>query len=365
VSRTPPKKPDDAIDFQQFRKQINAGQMEKLYLFTGEEDYLNEKGLDLLYDTVEPDARSFCISIFAGTGDGAGAVGPPAGQVIATAKEAVPREDQSPRAATRRRIVAVREFERWKEAEVDLVIEYLKEPVSWSTVVFQSPSLDKRRRITTALLKACTIVSMNRLSEREAAQWVVRYLKRRACTIDRGAVDNLVALTGTQMRRLAHEMDKLATYSGGGVINNATVEELVPRGREHTNFELWDAIVERDTKRALRLAHRLLADGNEPVVIVGSLAGLYRRMLLGKELLNKGTSTPEIMRATGQYGPRGGRFNARLLSTAREEIVHGLRRIARADDAIKNSEATPRLQIEYLVAELTLPEAASWGILAQ
>jgi len=42
--------------------------------------------------------------------------------------------------------------------------------------------------------------------------------------------------------------------------------------------------------------------------------------------------------------------------------VHGLRRLAEVDDAIKNSQGTPRLQIEYLVAELTLPESARWYI---
>ncbi len=52
----------------------------------------------------------------------------------------------------------------------------------------------------------------------------------------------------------------------------------------------------------------------------------------------------------------------RVLRTPREEIVHGLRRIAQVDSAIKNSEATPRLQMQYLIAELTLPESARWGI---
>ena len=64
----------------------------------------------------------------------------------------------------------------------------------------------------------------------------------------------------------------------------------------------------------------------------------------------------------GQYGQRAAAFNARVLRTPREEIVHGLRRIAQVDNAIKGSEATPRLQMEYLIAELTLPESARWGI---
>jgi hypothetical protein len=68
--------------------------------------------------------------------------------------------------------------------------------------------------------------------------------------------------------------------------------------------------------------------------------------------LDRGASSQEIVRATGQYKQS---FVALLRRTSRAELVHGLKRIAEVDNAIKNSEATPRLQMEYLVAELTLP----------
>src|SRR5206468_1156606 len=98
------------------------------------------------------------------------------------------------------------------------------------------------------------------------------------------------------------------------------------------------------------------------LMIVGALAGLYRRLLAGKELTLRRAPPADVMKAMGQYGQRFSAFNARILRTPREEIVHGLRRIAEVDDAIKNSIATPRIQIEYLVAELTLPDSARWGI---
>jgi DNA polymerase-3 subunit delta len=355
VSKRPRKKPDDALDFNRFQQQVKTGRIETLYLFTGEEDYRHDRALELLYKTVDEAARSFNVAVFAGTGEGAAFCGPPAAPAIDAA-------NMLPMMASRR-IVVIRDFDRIKDGEVDLVIEYLKRPAPRTTVVFQSPYPDKRRRITTAALKSCTIVAMDRLGDYEAARWVESYLKDRKCTIERGAVERLIARAGTQMRRLSNEMNKLATHAGGGMINSAAVEELVPRSREHTSLELWNAIIARDSKRALRLAHRLMDDGNDSVAIVGSLAGLYRRMLLGKEMLTRGSDSDEVSRATGQFGSRGGPFNARLRNTTREEIVHGIRRIARADDAIKNSEATPRLQIDYLVAELTLPDAASWGIL--
>jgi DNA polymerase-3 subunit delta len=164
------------------------------------------------------------------------------------------------------------------------------------------------------------------------------------------------------MMRLSNELEKLAAYTGGGIINNSIVDELVPRAKEHSSFELWDSILERDRKRTLRLITRLLDDKTEPLAIVGALGGLYRRMLMAKDLIARGAPSDEVTKATGQYGPRAKAFTGRVMRTPREEIVHALRRLAQVDKAIKNSEATPRLQIEILLSELTLPDSARWDI---
>jgi DNA polymerase-3 subunit delta len=157
-------------------------------------------------------------------------------------------------------------------------------------------------------------------------------------------------------------MEKLASFANGSRIEVSAVEALVSRAKDHSNFEIWDAIIRRDRPRSIVLMHRLLDDGADPVMMVGVLAGLFRRMLLAKDLLNKGARQDEIAKATGQYGPRGSAFNNRIKVTSREEILQGLLRIGEVDNAIKNSEGSPRLQIEYLVAELTLPGPGAWSI---
>ena len=95
-----------------------------------------------------------------------------------------------------------------------------------------------------------------------------------------------------------------------------------------------------------------LLDDSDAFPILGSLASLYRRLLTGKELLEEGASKDEITKATGQWSDT---FLSRLRRASRSELAYGLRRIAEVDNAIKNSEATPRLQMQYLVAELTQP----------
>lgn len=354
MSKKPGKK-ESGLSFKQFHRQVKEGKINPLYLFIGDEDYLHRLALEALYESVDPSTREFNVAAFVMAGDSGGT-----GAGKSSAAAAIDMANMMPMMSPRR-IVVVHDFEKISERELDLVQEYLKRPADTTTLVFKAPSLDQRRKITTALLKTCTLVSLDQPSEREAAQFAEDYLKGRGGRIDPAALGALVGLVGTSMTRLASEMDKLITYSGGGQINIGMVEALVPRVKGHTNWELWEAIVTRDRKKALRLIARLLDDGEEPVVIIGVLGSLYRRMLLGKELIARGAPSQDVMKATGQYGDRASRFNARLRTTSRDEIVRAINRIARADDELKNSVGTPRMQVEYLVLELTLPASPGLG----
>jgi len=353
VSRT--RKKLDGLQYDELRRQLKEGRVDRLYLFTGEEQYLHDRALKLLYETLDEAGRVFNISVFT-IGETSHS-----GESKTTASMAIDTANQWPMMSARR-IVVIRDFDKIREEENDLVLEYLKRPADTATVVFQSVSLDQRRKITTALLKTCTVAVFDHLTDDQAKRWIEQFLKLRNCKIEPHALGHLIGLVGTNMMRLANELEKLAAYAGGGVINYSIVEQMVPRAKEHSSFELWDAILERDQKRALRLVERLLDDGTEPVVIVGALGGLYRRMLAAKDLIARGAPSADVMKATGQYGQRAKTFSGRVMRTPREEIVHAIRRLAEVDKAIKNSEATPRLQIEMLMGELTLPDSARWGI---
>lgn len=349
MSSKRPRKKLDGLTFDVFRRQIKERSVDPLYVFLGEEVYLQERALRLLTETLDEAGRIFNVGMFtvgADTGSGS----------RTTAAQAIDAANQLPMMSARR-IVVIREFDKIKEEEHELVLNYLKRPSPTTTVVFQAVSADQRRKITTAVMKACTVVAFDELKDDEARRWAQGYVKLHELRIEPRALDRLITLAGTRLSRLVNELEKLGAYSGGEAITEAAVLELVPRSREHTSWELWDAIIKRDGKRGMRLIKHMLDDGDTgaPLMILGALAGLYRRMLAGKELLDRGASFDEFSRAIGQWREGATNWKNRLNRTSRAEIVHGLHRIAQVDNAIKNAEATPRLQMEYLVAELIIP----------
>ena len=361
MSSKRPKKKVAGLTYEEFRREIEEGRLGPLYLFVGEEQLLQDRAVSSLVETIDEGSRIYNVFFYS-----IGMHRPPAPKVtiaraIDTANERAKENEQANLTQQAnlfsRRIVVVRSFENIKEEESELLYEYLKRPMPTTALVFQAASLDQRRKISSALLKFCTVVSFDRPSEQRLAQLSGEYLKQLGCQIMPEALRRLTELVGNDMIRIKNELDKLDAYAGGEVITEAAVLELVPRSREHTNWELWDAIIRRDGNRAMRLIKRLLDDGDTgaPLMVLGALAGLYRRMLAGKEMLDGGASFDEFARAIGQWREGATNWKTRLSRTPRAEIVHGLHRIAQVDNAIKNAEATPRLQMEYLVAELILP----------
>lgn len=340
------KKRLDGLSYKELSRQIKEGRVEPLYLFVGEELYLHELALGRLYKTVDEAARLLNVSVYSLSGESGSASRDriPAGALIDAA-------NQLPMMAARR-IVVAREIDKIKEDDSALIVNYLQRPCATTTLVFQATSLDRRRKISEVLLDKCTVAVFDPPSDKELAAWVTDYLKPSGSAIHPKAVGKLIERTGPGMMRLARELDKLSTYAGGTTITEETVEELVPRAREHSSFELWDVIIAQDGKRAMKLIRHLIDDGSEPVMLVGALAGLFRRMLTVKEMLDRGSPRDEVTKATGQWGPRATVFVNRVSRMSRDQIVRAVIRIAEVDNAVKNSEATPRLQLEYLIAEL-------------
>jgi DNA polymerase-3 subunit delta len=342
----PTKKRLDGLSYNELSSQIKQGRVEPLYLFVGEEAYLHQRALERLYKTVDESARLLNVSVHSLAESGSSSrERSPAGALIDTA-------NQMPMMATRR-IVVARDIDKIKEDDASIICKYLERPSPTTTLVFQAASVDRRKKITETLLDKCTVVVFDPPSDKDLVKWIEGYLKRYGSKIESKARTRLIERTGPGLMRLANELDKLAAYAADGAITEAAVDELVPRTREHSNFELWDVVLAQDRKRALRLLHRLLDDGAEPVMLVGALAGLFRRVLTVKELLDRGARRDEVTKATGQYGQRATAFVTRVSRMPREQVVGAMVRISEVDNAVKNSEATPRLQLEYLLAELT------------
>lgn len=323
-------------------RRLKSGRIESLYLLYGPEDYLRERAARAISDAALEGAslREFNESSYS--------------VASADVQQAIASAEQLPMMSPRR-VVRVTDFSRMKEADEEALMRYLARPVETSTVIFITDDLDKRRKLSKTLLDACASVEFTELKDAEAAAWAKSRLKELKAETDERTLRQIVALTGTSVRRLDMEIQKLSTAAlpRGGYISMDLVETLVGRSRELSNFELSDQLIAGNRKRALELLRKILDDGAEPVMLIGLLASSYHRLALAKDLMSRGAPREEVFKIV----PVPLFKREEFLETARRVdsavIARRIRRIAEADLAIKTSQATPRLQLEMLVCELS------------
>jgi DNA polymerase III subunit delta len=232
------------------------------------------------------------------------------------------------------------------------LIRYLNNPAPTTVMLFIADELDKRKKATKVLLDTCTIVDFPPLKDAEAKAWAKTRLKELKVTADDSVLSEIITVVGTDVQTLSNELDKLASASADtSRITSATVDELIGRSRELSNFELGDHLLANNRKRALETLHRLLDDGAEPVMLIGLIAGNYHRLALAKHLLAKG-GREEVFRNVSLPPFKRDAYIANLQRNDAAKIARGLQLTAAADLAIKTSQATPRLQLELLVCEL-------------
>lgn len=188
-------------------------------------------------------------------------------------------------------------------------------------------------------------------------------------TVDPGAEARLASLVGADARALAAEITKLATFVGDRkVIRAEDVDALVVRTAADPFFALGNAVEARDLPAALGVLRRSLADGASPHMLVGSLAGTVRRMLVERE---RGR-----LAAGGRRIGSFAEWNAAVLPTidpdelkdrkpyglwmkyqaaqrfGREELLSGLAALAEADHSMKTGSDGAILVERWLVGTL-------------
>jgi DNA polymerase III subunit delta len=252
-----------------------------------------------------------------------------------------------------RRVVRIRDFGRLRESDEETLIRYLNNPAPSTVMIFIADDLDKRKKATKSLLDNCVVVDFATLKDAEAKAWARTRLKELKTSADDAVLSEIIGLVGTDVQTLFSEIDKLASaVADTGRIVPEVVDELIGRSRELSNFELGDHLLANNRKRALETLHRLLDDGAEPVMLIGLIAGNFHRLALAKSLLAKG-GREEVFRNISLPPFKRDAYIANLQRNDAANIARGLQLTAAADLAIKTSQATPRLQLELLVCELS------------
>lgn len=177
--------------------------------------------------------------------------------------------------------------------ELDSLIRLLGDMPPYSYIIFIAPyKADKRRKLYKTVAKYGLVLESEALRAWNINDWLQDKLRSLHKDMDReayayfaGAVSMMQQVS---LSYLDQEFDKLALFSKDRRITKAELVEVFSGLPEVSIFALLDAISARDSKKALMLLHRQLADGTYFTVLVALLTRHVRQLWQAKVLMKKG-----------------------------------------------------------------------------
>lgn len=180
--------------------------------------------------------------------------------------------------------------------------------------------------------------------------WIKKRAQKVEVKITPEAVTLLADFIGNNLRLLANELDKLATYVGkGGTIKAEDVHLLSAQVQEARIFDLTDALAQRKKQQALNILHDLLADGEPPLKLIATIISQVRHLILVKELAQKGMRSGHVSSTLGIAPFIADKYLRQVSNFNMAQLEGTYRQLLTTDAALKRSRLTPEMALDLLV----------------
>lgn len=242
------------MSLRDLRAAIVKRSFDRVYHFHGEDEYRKDAALrELIAAAVDPATRDFNFDQLRGADT--------------TPEQLAAALDMLPLMADRR-VVVLRDVASLKKDGRLVLDRYLKNPASDTTLILVSLGGGKSDR---GLEEHASNVAFALLSDKDAVDWMLHHARDvHGATMTREAGVLLHSAVGNDSALIASELDKLASYCHGRVIDEQSIEDVVGVRQDATIGHFLDAVADRDAGRALALIDHILMlpkSGAVPIII--------------------------------------------------------------------------------------------------
>ena len=220
--------------------ELKSGVFHPVYYLMGEEGYYIDRITDYIANNILTDIeQEFNLTVFYGMDTNIETV------ISAARRYPMMAEHQ---------VVVVKEAQMIKN--LDALVGYVRNPQPSTILVFahKNGSLDKRKKVASELDKLAVVLDSKKVKEDKLPAFIMGYVREKGLTIDGKAVMMLAESVGVDLSRMSGEIDKLTiALKDSKLITPEIVEENIGISKEFNNFELQNAIINKDIYKANRI----------------------------------------------------------------------------------------------------------------
>jgi DNA polymerase III subunit delta len=339
------------LNFEQFKERLEKGKVIPAVLLLGDEPYLRDACRAALIDKFVPEgARAWAVSRFsADHGDTQAALDQSQSLPMLSSQQVVFLEEGE----------AIEKLgEKPREEAVESLVAYLQDPAPFTILVIEAEKLDMRMLLGKRLADLALIVEVglgDKLDDRigAAAGLAKALAKEQDIAIEKNAAEDLAEFVNGDLMRLKTEVEKLAAYAAERkTIRREDISALVISEKTTTIWEVADLLASHQPRKALEFIDRLLREGEEPVLMVGGMAWMYRKLVEASEVRGV-TNGWQAAKALAMRPEQAELAIQCARKIPRHRLLDGLRALQEADNRLKGGAKDVRAIMEFLVWRLS------------
>ena len=187
-----------------------------------------------------------------------------------------------------RQLIILREAQQMDK--IDQLDSYLKSPslTTIFVVCYKKKKVDGRKKWVKLFKDFGVLFESKKLYGQRFSKWVHHNLLEKNIRIDRDAEMLLVDFLGNNLSKISNALTKLSTIISDGVITISDIENHIGVNREYNNFELQNALAEKNNKKVILIAEHFIANPNKfylPLT-TGVLFSFFSKLLIIHSLEN-------------------------------------------------------------------------------
>jgi DNA polymerase III subunit delta len=213
--------------------------------------------------------------------------------------------------------------------------------------------LDGRKSLAKVLQKQAVFLTTKKLYDNQVPGWISGYVRAKGLQISPRATMLLSEYIGSDLSRLANEIDKVAlNLQPQQMIDDKLVQENVGISKEYNIFELQSALIQRNAMKAAQIIRYFESDPrNNPLIPMLSLLFSFFTKLLTLHLLPD-KSEAAVARSLGNRSFLAKEFLQAMRAYDLRRTVEVIHHIRVADLQSKGIDS-PSLPEAEILRELT------------
>lgn len=217
-----------------------------------------------------------------------------------------------------------------------------------TVVIFDEESVDKRSSLYKAAAKAGVVIEFKYLSEADLVTWVVKQCLNAKKRMSKENALYLITLCDPGLGNINNELNKLLDFCGEEIYRT-DIERVVSKSMQVIVFELTDAIMAGNTRKAMTTLSDLKTSKESAFNLLYIMLSSFEKMLHAK--LMKGASQKEIASELGVAPFIARKYMDSALGFDEKSLVYMVKRVAEIDMQIKEGRIDQWNALEQYVME--------------